>query len=56
MPKLTKQYYFKRNGERRINCYHINLSKDIINKTNIQEQDELKISVIDNKIIIEKSV
>lgn len=55
MAKLNKLYYYTRNGEKRINCYAVHISKDIINKANIKDNDEIKIEVKDNKIIIEKT-
>ena len=54
MPKLAKQYYFNAKGEKKINCYKVNISKQIIDKTNL-EDEEIKIVVKDNKIIIEKA-
>lgn len=54
MSKLAKQYYYSSNGERKINCYKINLSKELVNKANIKDDDEIKVYVKDNKIIIEK--
>ena len=55
MPKLAKQYYYSPTGERKINCYKVNLSKELINQTNIKDNDEIKVYVKDNKIIIEKA-
>ena len=54
MAKLGKNYYRTAKGEKRLNCYMIPLAKELIAKTNITDQDELKISVKDNKIIVEK--
>lgn len=54
MPKLAKQYYLNAKGERKINCYKINISKEIIEKTNIKNNDNIKVYAKDNKIIIEK--
>lgn len=54
MPKLAKQYYFNAKGEKKVNCYKVNISKQIIDKTNL-EDEEIKIVVKDNKIIIEKA-
>ena len=55
MARLNKQYYYIKNGEKRINCYHVLIPKDIINETNITEDDKINIYTEDNKIIIEKS-
>lgn len=54
MSKLGKNYYRTANGDKKLNCYMIPLSKEIIAQTNITEQDELKVSVKNNKIIVEK--
>lgn len=54
MPKLTKNYYYGKNGERKINCYLINISKDVVQKATIKDDEELKIYAKDGKIIIEK--
>ncbi len=55
MPKLAKNYYYGKNGERKVNCYLVNIPKTILSKTNISDGDEIKISVKNNKIIIEKA-
>lgn len=54
MTKLAKQMYYNAKGEPKINCYKINISKAIVNMTNIKECDRIKIYAKDNKIIIEK--
>lgn len=54
MAKLGKNYYRTANGDKKLNCYMIPLSKELIAQTNISEEDELKISVKDGKIIVEK--
>ena len=54
MPKLAKQYYYSPNGERKINCYKAPISKELLKKTNIKEDDSIRIYAEDNKIIIEK--
>lgn len=51
--KLNKNYYYRKN-ERVVNCYYVRISKEMLKKTNINENDEIKISVENNKIIIEK--
>lgn len=52
--KLTKQYYYSAKGEKKINCFKINLSKELVEEAKIKEDDEIKIYVKNNKIIIEK--
>lgn len=54
MAKLGKNYYRTARGEKRLNCYMVPIAKEIIAQTNINERDELKISVYQNKIVIEK--
>ena len=55
MPKLAKNMYRSlKTGERRLNCYVINLPKEIVNKTDLVDK-ELKITTDNNKIIIEKA-
>ena len=54
MAKLSKQYYTNSNGERKLNCYHINIAKDIVKEANIKDTDETKIYAKHGKIIIEK--
>lgn len=54
MAKLNKQRYRTMKNEIKINCYTVNLSKEIVKQANIKDDDEIKISVKDNKIIIEK--
>lgn len=54
MAKLTKQMYYKANGEKKLNCYKVAISKEIVSKTNIKENDNIRIYATDNKIIIEK--
>lgn len=54
MAKLTKQMYYKANGEKKINCYKVALSKEIVKQANINDDDEIKIYTKDNMIIIEK--
>ena len=54
MQKLKRQRYFTKKGEERINCYYVNIPKEIIKTTNITENDNLKITAKGNKVIIEK--
>ncbi len=54
MSKLAKNYYYNKQGERKINCYLVNISKEIVKDSNIKDEDEIKIYSKDNKIIIEK--
>ncbi len=54
MSKIFKNCYFTRSGEKRINCYYINLSKEVVEKALINEKDELNVHSENGKIIIEK--
>ena len=54
MSKLSKQYYYSPKGERKINCYKATISKEILNQSEIKENDDIKIKSEQGKIIIEK--
>ncbi len=54
MQKLKKQIYITKKSGPKVNCYYVNISKEILAKTNITEDDNLKITAKNNKIIIEK--
>lgn len=54
MPKLAKNTYITSKGEKKLNCYHIPIKKELVAKTDISEQDELNIYAENNKIIVEK--
>lgn len=55
MAKLTKQYYMTIKGEKKLNCYHVNFSKEIIKQVGFKETDNLHIYIEDGKLIIEKT-
>ena len=50
--KLSKNMYTTSKGERKLNCYNIAIPKEIIKKTNIKEDEQLKIYAEEQKIII----
>lgn len=52
MPKLAKNKYTTAKGERKINCYMINIPKKLVEQTNL-ENKEVKIYADNDKIIIE---
>ena len=54
MGKLGKNLYRTSKGEVKLNCYVISIPKEVVAKTNITENDILKITAKDNKIVIEK--
>lgn len=55
MPKLAKNVYYNSKGEKLINCYIAHISKEVLAKTNITENSQIKVYAKDNKIIIEKA-
>lgn len=54
MAKLVKMYYITSKGEKKLNCYMTNIPKAVVEKTNIKNEDKIKIYSVNNKIIIEK--
>lgn len=54
MAKFNKQYYFTKNNEKKLHCVKATLSKELIKEAGIEADDEIKIYVKGNKIIIEK--
>lgn len=54
MPKLNKNYYYSRTGERKVNCYVVNIPKEVLQKSCIKEEDNIRIYEKDGKVIIEK--
>lgn len=54
MTKLAKQYYINAKGDKKINCYKATISKEVLKKSNIKENDEIIVSAKKGKIIIEK--
>lgn len=54
MPKLSKLYYTTSKGERKINCYNVQIPKKVVEQTNIEDND-IKVYAKDNKIIIERN-
>ena len=55
MPKLAKNYYYNSKGEKKLNCYLLNIPKEIVKQTGISESDQVKIEAKDGRIIIEKA-
>lgn len=54
MQKISKKYYYNKNGERKINCYSVNISRDTLQRANIKETDNLDVRAEKDRIIIEK--
>lgn len=55
MSKLIKQNYKTKSGETKLHCYRVMLSKELVDKSDLKADDEIKISVRNGKIIIERS-
>ena len=53
MGKLAKQMYITAKGERKLNCFVINIPKEVVLKTNLIDK-EVVVYAKENKIIIEK--
>lgn len=54
MTKLNKKYYYDKDNNKKLNCFFVNLSKEIVKKTDIQENDDINVRVNNKKIIIER--
>lgn len=54
MAKLNKQCYYTANKEKKVNCYHVHISKDIVNKASFDEDDEIVIYNKNETIVIAK--
>lgn len=55
MAKLSKQYYYTAKNKKKINCYHAFIPKRIVEKSNINEDDEISVSVYNGNILIQKA-
>ena len=42
MPKLAKNMYTTAKGERKLNCYVVNIPKEVVEKTNLKDMQELE--------------
>lgn len=54
MAKLAKQYYYTKDQGKRINCYHVIIPKKIVEKADIDENDEITVYEWYGDIIIKK--
>lgn len=54
MAKLIKQVRYTKDGTPKINCYHVNISKEILNKSGLKEDDDIIAIAKNKKIIIKK--
>lgn len=55
MTKLNKKYYYDKDNNKKLNCFFVNLSKEIVKKTDIKDDDFIEVYVNNKKIIIERS-
>ena len=53
MGKLAKQMYTTAKGERKLNCFVVNIPKEVVLRTNLVDK-EIVVYAKENKIIIEK--
>ena len=53
MAKLGKNSYTTAKGERKLNCYIVNIPKEVVEKTDLVDK-ELNVYAKDGKIIIDK--
>lgn len=54
MSKLNKQVYYNSKGEKKINCYHIIVSKEVVAKAGFNDDDEVEVRAVGKKIVVEK--
>lgn len=54
MAKIGKQMYYDAKGNKKINCYKVNLSKEIVNKSKIDINKDIEIIAEDKKITIKE--
>ena len=54
MPKLVKNYYYGKDGVKKLNGYLIHLSKEEVEKANIDTTKDIEKYVENNKIIIKE--
>ena len=54
LKKLAKHHYYMKSGEKRINCYFVPISKEMLEKSNIKEDDTINVEVVEGKIVVEK--
>lgn len=53
--KLIKQKYYNSTGESKVNCYLVKIPKAILAESEIKDTDEIKLSIVDGKIVIERA-
>lgn len=55
MAKFNKMYYYTSKREKKLNCYYINIPKEIVEKAQLNDKN-VKIEVENNKIIIKSEI
>jgi len=53
MAKLNKIHYYTSKREKKLNCYYITITKELVEKLGLEDK-ELQIRAENDKIIIEK--
>lgn len=53
MARLSKNYYRTAKGEKKLNCYGLKISKEIVNKAELEDK-QINVYVKGKKIIIEE--
>lgn len=54
MQKIQQQRYRTINGEIKVNCYKITLSKEVVKQAGFNEETKLEVRAENGKIIVEK--
>ena len=54
MAKLVVQNYYNKKGQEKINCYHLLLKKDLIERLGWKKDTELVIKIVNDKLVVEK--
>ena len=52
MAKLKKIHYYTSSGEKKVNCYYINIAKELVEKAGL-ENKEIHVRLDGNKIVLE---
>lgn len=55
MAKLIVQNYYTRKGIEKINCFHLLLKKDLVERLGWNKNTELVIKVVNDKVVVEKA-
>ena len=54
MQKLKPLYYKLADGQKKVNCYRINIAKKEVDQAGFDENTKIKIEVRDNEIVLKK--